>query len=283
MSADRNIPGIRSLHELISTTDAAAKKRAEAPLPTEASVENAVGNLREILFPGSVGMLTEYSGTEQVRTLIRETHTLLGQIIGTAVRTSGSTGEGMEIANALLHALPALRETLHADAEAALRGDPAALSIDNVILNYPGFRAVTVQRIAHILHGYGVPLVPRQMTEYMHRETGIDIHPGASIGKGFFVDHGTNVVVGETTEIGNGVRIYQGVTLGASTDPVKAGRTKRHPTLEDGVTCYANSGVFGPITIGKNSVIGAGADVFTDIAPDTMVLAPKAELRFRPK
>ncbi len=283
MSHPNNSPGIRNLQRLVESTDAVAEKRSAAPLPSETSVATAVGNLREILFPGSVGQLEKYAGKEQVRTLIRETQLLLGKIIGTALTTCGSSGEGMEIANALLHQLPDLRETLHTDAEAAVKGDPAALTVDNVTLNYPGFRAVTVQRIAHILDGYGVPLVPRQMTEYMHRETGIDIHPGATIGKGFFIDHGTNVVIGQTTEIGRDVRLYQGVTLGASTDPVKAGRTKRHPTLEDGVTCYANSGVFGPVTIGTNSVIGAGADVFTDIPANTLVLAPKPELTFRQK
>lgn len=275
--------GAPNLDRLIQTTHAAARARESRPLPSEASVAHATSNMRELLFPGTVGALAEDSSAESVRTLVVETQKLLEQIIGTVFATDARRSQSEEIARALLAELPKLRDTLTNDADAAIRGDPAALNVDNVILNYPGFRAVTVQRIAHILDGYGVPLVPRQMTELAHRETGIDIHPGATIGKGFFIDHGTAVVIGQTTEIGDNVRIYQGVTLGAATDPAKAGQTKRHPTLKDGVTCYANSGVFGPVTIGENSVIGAGADVFTDIPSDTIVLAPKPELTVRTK
>jgi serine O-acetyltransferase len=169
-------------------------------------------------------------------------------------------------------------QALTLDIEAALRGDPAALSDQYVIASYPGPLAIAVYRVAHALHLMGITILPRQMTEVAHSRTGIDIHPGASIGAGFFIDHGTGVVIGETTIIGQNVRLYQGVTLGAGTDPMKAGRTKRHPTLEDDVICYANSSILGPVTIGRGARIGAGATVFDDVPADTTVLMPKPEL-----
>lgn len=270
----------RSLSRLIETTETATTLRRASPLSSEKDVIVAVDNMREILFPGSVGRLQESTDASEVRMLVHETVSLLRNMVTKALGDgSHDRTQGIDITHAVLLDFPELRETLMSDAEAALKGDPAALNVDNVILNYPGFRAVTVQRIAHLFHKLGTPLMPRQMTEYMHRETGIDIHPGATIGKGFFIDHGTGVVIGETTEIGEGVRLYQGVTLGAAIDPAKAGRTKRHPTLEDNVTCFANSGVFGPVTIGKGSIIGANADIFDDLKPNTIALAPKPELR----
>lgn len=270
----------RSLSRLIETTEAATTARHAAPFSSERQVVTVVDNMREVLFPGSVGRLQESTDMSDVRMLIHKTVDLLRDMVTQALGSGGDARtRAVDITDAVLADFPDLRETLMSDAEAALKGDPAALNTDNVILNYPGFRAVTVQRIAHLFHKLGTPLVPRQMTEYMHRETGIDIHPGATIGKGFFIDHGTGVVIGETTEIGESVRLYQGVTLGAAIDPAKAGRTKRHPTLEDNVTCFANSGVFGPITIGKNSIIGANADIFDDMKPNTIALAPKPELR----
>lgn len=270
----------RSLSRLIETTEAATAARLASPLPSETKVVRAVNNMREILFPGSVGHLQESTEESSVRLLIGETLELLEDVLTNVLQIHPDPrATASALAHATLEEFPNLRDILMEDAAAALRGDPAALDTDNVILNYPGFRAVTVQRIAHLLHDFGALLVPRQMTEYMHRETGIDIHPGATIGKGFFIDHGTGVVIGETTEIGDNVRLYQGVTLGAAIDPVKAGRTKRHPTLEDNVTCFANSGVFGPVVIGKNSIIGANADIFDDMKPNTIALAPKPELR----
>lgn len=170
-----------------------------------------------------------------------------------------------------LQQLPAIRALAAGDVRAAFEGDPAAGSWEEVILCYPGVLAVTVHRLAHPLHGLGVPLLPRMMSEWAHRQTGIDIHPGAAIGPSFFIDHGTGVVIGETTRIGAGVKVYQGVTLGALSFPrnadgslVKGGR--RHPTIGDGVTIYANATILGGETeIGAGAVIGGGTWITSSV------------------
>lgn len=178
----------------------------------------------------------------------------------------------------LIEALPAIRAALASDALAAYQGDPAAVEPVEIVLTYPGFLATAVYRLAHRLWRLDVPLLPRLMTEWAHRATGIDIHPGAQIGQGFFIDHGTGVVIGETTTIGSGVRLYQGVTLGALSldrdrDVPQAAR-KRHPTVEDGVTIYANAMVLGGDTvIGRDSVVGAGTLVTRSIPARSVVKA----------
>ena len=167
-----------------------------------------------------------------------------------------------EVVLALLSALPAVRVWLETDLQAAYEGDPAAKSVDEVILCYPAFTAIAAYRIAHVLYGEGVPLLPRIMSEYAHRLTGIDIHPGAAIGPYFFIDHGTGVVIGETTTIGDHVKLYQGVTLGAKSfeldengNPVKG--IKRHPDIGSNVVIYAHATILGGDTqIGDNCVIG---------------------------
>lgn len=192
-----------------------------------------------------------------------------------------------EATRAFLDHLPSIRETLVLDAQAAYDGDPAARSVDEVILCYPGFLALSIHRVAHALHRLGVPLVPRMMGEWAHRATGIDIHPGARIGKGFFIDHGTGVVVGETTVIGDFCKIYQGVTLGAkSFERDEAGRIrkgyKRHPTLEDHVTVYAGATILGGDTlIGRGSVIAGGVFLTQSVPANHVVAQPRAELRVR--
>ncbi|MGZ6093313.1 MAG: serine O-acetyltransferase, partial [Polyangiales bacterium] len=171
-------------------------------------------------------------------------------------------GEARSITWKFLEEVPKLRALLVEDVQAAYDGDPAALNLDEIILAYPGFLAITVYRIAHALHELGVPMMPRIMTEWAHAKTGADIHPGAKIGRGFFLDHATGVVIGETTVIGDHVKLYQGVTLGALSIARDArGRvirgTKRHPTVEDEVTVYANATVLGGhTTLGKGSVVG---------------------------
>ena len=173
------------------------------------------------------------------------------------------------------------------DVEAAYAGDPACKSIDEVIFCYPGLEAVTVYRLAHVLHELGVPLIPRMMTEWAHGRTGIDIHPGAKIGDHFFIDHGTGVVIGETSEIGDWVKLYQGVTLGALSFPTDAQGnvvrdTKRHPTIEDRVVIYANATVLGGETvIGHDAVIGSSVWITQSIEPETTVMLKKPELRMR--
>jgi serine O-acetyltransferase len=181
--------------------------------------------------------------------------------------------------------LPEIRALLVRDVQAAFDGDPAATNLDEVILAYPGVLAVSVYRIAHALHDLGVPMMARIMTEWAHSKTGCDIHPGAKIGAGFFIDHATGVVIGETTEIGEGVKLYQGVTLGALSLPKDAsghiirGR-KRHPTVENGSTLYANATVLGGQTVvGSESVIGGSVFLTRSIPPRSRVSLKEPDLR----
>ena len=173
-----------------------------------------------------------------------------------------------EIVEMFFKKLDGLREIMYEDAKAGFLGDPATYSIDEVILAYPGFFAVMIYRMAHELYVMNVPFIPRMMCEYAHSKTGIDINPGANIGKNFFIDHGTGVVIGETTDIGDNVKIYQGVTLGALSinDAGKTFVGKRHPTVEDGVTIYAGAAILGGKTvIGRDSVIGSNTFIIKSI------------------
>lgn len=169
--------------------------------------------------------------------------------------------EASQIASTLLSKLPELREMLKLDCQAALDGDPATRSMDEIILAYPGFKAIAIHRVAHELYAAGIPLIPRIMSEYAHTVTGIDINPGATIGKSFFIDHGTGVVIGETAVLGDNVKLYQGVTLGALSFPKDScGKiikgNKRHPNLENDVTVYAGATILGDVTIAHHSTIG---------------------------
>ncbi len=193
---------------------------------------------------------------------------------------------GQEEAIRLLRALPRLRAVLATDVRAAYEGDPAAKSFDEIIFSYPGLWAITVYRLAHQLFKQEVPLMPRIMTEYAHSQTGIDIHPGAQIGESFFIDHGTGVVVGETTKIGNRVRLYQGVTLGALSVPREEvdslRHKKRHPTVQDDVIIYAGATILGGKTvIGARSIIGGNVWLTDSVPPDTKVFLKKPELIYK--
>jgi serine O-acetyltransferase len=195
---------------------------------------------------------------------------------------------GQQAAIGFLRGMPQLRVLLATDIMAAYEGDPAAKSFDEIIFSYPGLFAITVYRIAHKLRCNDIPLIPRIMTEYAHSKTGIDIHPDANIGESFFIDHGTGVVIGETTTIGKRVRIYQGVTLGAlslSREEVECLRNqKRHPTIEDDVIIYSNATVLGGKTvIGARSVIGGNVWITDSVPPDTEVFLKKQELVLREK
>lgn len=188
------------------------------------------------------------------------------------------------IVRKFLQRIPALRAVLATDVQAAYDGDPAAFNTDEVIFSYPGVFAITVNRIAHELHVLGVPMIPRIMTEHAHSLTGIDIHPGATIGSYFFIDHGTGVVIGETTEIGTGAKIYQGVTLGALS--TRGGQnlknTKRHPTLEDNVTVYSGASILGGATvIGEGAIIGSNAFITSSVPGGTRVSIKNPELQFK--
>jgi serine O-acetyltransferase len=192
-----------------------------------------------------------------------------------------------EIILQLLRAIPGLRRILATDVQAAFDGDPACQNIDEVIFCYPGLEAVTVYRLANQLYKLDVPFIPRMMSEWAHKQTGIDIHPGATIGDHFFIDHGTGVVIGETTEIGDHVKIYQGVTLGALSFPTDADgniirRMKRHPTIEDRVVIYASATILGGKTvIGHDSVVGSSVWLTRSVDPHTTVMLEKPSLRMR--
>lgn len=180
--------------------------------------------------------------------------------------------------------LPEVLESLNLDAEAIVSCDPASLSIEEVYMAYPGFYAIAIYRLAHELYNKGFPLVPRLMTEYAHRQTGVDINPGAQIGKSFFIDHATGVVIGETAVIKDHVKIYQGVTLGALYVAKKLQRTKRHPTIENNVTIYANATILGGATvIGENSIIGGSAWITASVpANSTVFHTPEIKIKTFP-
>lgn len=251
--------------------------------------------VRQVLFPGyfdfkrlksgtvryHVGELLEnisYELTKQVQKALdyadKETEAPAG----------GNRGKAEGIVEAFLNRLPWLRDMLAKDVQAAYDGDPAAFNTDEVIFSYPGVYAISVNRIAHELHVLGVPMIPRIMTEHAHNLTGIDIHPGAVIGEYFFIDHGTGVVVGETTVIGKNVKIYQGVTLGAlSTRGGQSLRNvKRHPTLKDNVTVYSGASILGGDTvIGEGAVIGSNAFITSSVPDATRVSIRNPELQFK--
>lgn len=190
-----------------------------------------------------------------------------------------------EITNTFLERISEIRRISLTDIAAALRGDPAAQDDQEVLQYYPGFRATVLQRIAHTLQELGVPYLPRGITEYAHRITGIDIHPGATIGEGFFIDHGTGIVIGETAQIGNNVTLYQGVTLGAKSfkhdENKKVIREpKRHPTIEDNVVIYANATILGGKTvIGEGSIIGGGVWLTESVKPGSLVFLERPSIK----
>ncbi len=268
----------------------------QAPMPSHDSVVALIHKTRRILFPGffhdsvlNPSSLDYYMG-QQVTELY---HSLCKEIVSAmqydcfkaSKPCSNCRLRGHEAALAFIHELPALEAILGTDITAALEGDPAAKGADEVIFSYPGLLAITIYRMAHTLLTLDVPIIPRIMTEHAHSLTGIDIHPGARIGKSFFIDHGTGVVIGESTIIGDHVRIYQGVTLGALSLPRDAGNryrgTKRHPTIEDNVTIYANTTILGGDTvIGANSIIGGNIWLTESVPPDTKVLMKRPELEY---
>jgi serine O-acetyltransferase len=259
---------------------------APTPLPDKALIIQLLDDFLEVIYPGYFGRkFVELSHIEEhIAALMQFIYERLSDEIYRSIRPDCSESAvicahcqsiGEEQALALLRKLPGLRARLSVDVQAAYDGDPAAKSIDEVIFAYPAIVAITIFRIAHELHLQGVPLLPRIMTEHAHSVTGIDIHPGATIGQGFFIDHGTGVVIGETTIIGNHVKLYQGVTLGALSFVMdEEGRLvrgrKRHPTIEDNVVIYAGATILGGNTvIGEGSVIGGNVWLTRSIPPNT--------------
>ncbi len=274
------------------------------PLPQYEAVVSVIDDLKEVLYPGyrrreglHIGNVLYHAGD-----LIDGLHDTLTTQIGRALQHEARVrahvddclpghddfeAKGQAIAIRFLEKIPDVRRLLATDVQAAYDGDPACQSLGEVIFCYPGLDAVTVYRLAHELHLLGVPLIPRMMTEWAHKETGIDIHPGAKIGHHFFIDHGTGVVIGETCEIGDYVKIYQGVTLGALSFPMDTngnlirGR-KRHPTIEDRVVIYASATILGGTTvIGHDSVIGSSVWLTGSVEPYATVTMEKPRLRIR--
>ncbi len=207
----------------------------------------------------------------------------LGDALGRLERAIGTLHEAMpeHLVDRFLAALPAVHEVLEDDAQAIFDGDPAAKSLDEVVLTYPGFMAITVYRVAHALWRLKLPLLPRLLTEWAHEKTGIDIHPGATIGRRFCIDHGTGIVVGETTHIGTGVKLYQGVTLGALTVEKSLADSKRHPTIEDDVVIYAGATILGGTTVVGHHSIVAGNAWLTQSVPPHSIVSRRSEVRPR--
>lgn len=251
----------------------------------------------ELLFPGYTGKrtVTKTNVNFVVIDILCHIYTELSSQVEKAMkyrcRLENCTTEGCrkmaeDATVHLLTQLPHIREMLKGDVGAAFDGDPAAKSFEEIVISYPCIIAIAIHRIAHELYLKDVPLIPRIMGECAHAKTGIDIHPGATIGKNFFIDHGTGVVIGETSVIGNNVKIYQGATLGALSFPrdergriIKGG--KRHPTIEDDVTIYAEATILGDITIGKGSIVGGNVWIKESVPPGVTVITPNAELVFK--
>jgi serine O-acetyltransferase len=264
------------------------------PIPSKESIIGIIHQLQRILFPGyfiSAKLdrtnLRYYLGQEMIALFEELAHQIALCIRHECIRhdlpCTHCEERGREEAMRFIRELPNLRIRLGKDIRAAYEGDPAAESYDEIIFCYPGLLAVTVYRIAHQLSFQEVSIMPRIMSEYVHGLTGVDIHPGARIGESFFIDHGVGVVIGETTEIGDRVRVYQGVTLGALSLPKDAVELlrgkKRHPTIEDDVIIYAGATILGGETvIGARSVIGGNVWLTESVPPDTKVFIKKPEL-----
>jgi len=259
---------------------------APTPLPDKALLIQLLDDFLEVIYPGYFGRkFVELPHIEEhIKNLTRSIYERLTVEIYRSVRPDCGEGSVVcahcqnlaeEQSLTLLRKLPDLRARLSVDVQAAYDGDPAAKSIDEVMFAYPAIVTITIFRIAHELYIQGVPLLPRIMTEHAHSITGIDIHPGATIGQGFFIDHGTGVVIGETTIIGNHVKLYQGVTLGALSFVMdEEGRLirgrKRHPTIEDNVVIYAGATILGGNTvIGEGSIVGGNVWLTRSILPNS--------------
>lgn len=253
-----------------------------ANLPSMEAVDALLDDLKNLVFPGFYETLEvddpaviPYSTAEHV---FRVTKGLVMEIRKAAVFTKAHEIDAEAVVFRLLKTIPAIREQMQDDVAAMLDGDPAARSAEEVILAYPGVEAIVVHRLAHVLYDQNVPLIPRMMSELIHRKTGIDIHPGATIGRRFSIDHGTGVVVGETCVIGDDVKLYQGVTLGALSVKKDKASKKRHPTIEDHVTIYAGATILGGETvIGRHSTIGGNVWLTQSVAAGSIVTARPQE------
>lgn len=271
-------------------------------LPNYRVIVETLEDLKDVLFPGyrrkeklhfgnveyQIGQLIDSINERLTNQISRALcHDRGLSISCTAQQRQDFERIGLEKSIEFLRRLPEIRHKLMLDVQAAYKGDPACKSYDEAVFCYPGIEAITVYRIAHELYVLDVPLIPRMMSEWAHSKTGIDIHPGATIGESFFIDHGTGVVIGQTCEIGNWVKLYQGVTLGALSFPTdEEGNlvrgVKRHPTIEDNVVIYANATILGGQTvIGKDCVIGSSVWLTQSVAPGTTVTIERPKLRIK--
>ncbi len=251
--------------------------------PNRAIVVDVLTDLENVIFPGFREDISLDSDTlrfvtgERLHRIVRKLTNEVLKAIKYICLISGRDGSGCykyseQIVLMMIDEIPEFRRLSCSDAKAALDGDPAARSTEEVILSYPGLEALLVHRIAHFLYVKGVPIVPRIMSEYVHGRTGIDIHPGATIGEECFIDHGTGVVIGETCVIGTHVKLYQGVTLGALSVKKVMADKKRHPTIENNVTIYAGATILGGETvIGEGSVIGGNTWITESVAPGSRI------------
>ncbi len=270
------------------------------PIPSQSAVKEIIDLCRTLIFPGFFGdsEVTRHTITYHTGSWLGRLHLLLSEQIAAGLVYAGDChtkpdtdslhNRGRAKADEFIATLPALRRYLEEDVNAIYAGDPAATSTEEVIYCYPAVRAITNHRIAHRLIELGVPVIPRMISEQAHSETGIDIHPAATIGRSFMIDHGTGVVVGATARIGDNVRIYQGVTLGARSfdldadgNPIKG--VARHPIIGNNVIIYSNSTILGRVTIGDGAVIGGNLWVTTDVAPGEKLVQAKADniVRFK--
>jgi serine O-acetyltransferase len=267
---------------------------AAATLPSRLAIESACAELMSLMFPGfrSEALVSSDDLADTTRTRIRNLQarlkTEICRSLGRIPADQATDRRADDILRYFMSELPKVRKMLWTDIDAAYEGDPAAQSYEEIILAYPALEAIAIYRMAHLLYGK-VPLIPRIMTEWAHSRTGIDIHPGARIGSHFFIDHGTGVVIGETTEIGSRVKLYHGVTLGARSfqkdehGKIKKGG-KRHPKVEDDVTIYPNSTVLGGETvIGARSTIGGNVFLVQSVPPDSLVYYEEKQLKVVPK
>ena len=265
------------LHQFASDIEECHGNDARA-LPSRPGTERFFDALLALLFPHFAGPNRLGTNEEVVASLIHLERTLSELLRPLAVQLPAAVEA---VAEQFIDRLPEVYGLLREDAEAIAAGDPAAESVDEVIAAYPGFYAIAAYRVANCFYRAGVPVFPRLLTEYAHRRTGVDIHPGATIGHSFFIDHATGIVIGETTCIGNHVKLYQGVTLGALSVSKDMQRAKRHPTIEDRVIIYSNATILGGGTvIGRDSVIGGNAWITASIPPNSMVYN-RAEVHVR--
>ncbi len=269
-------------------------------MPDVPSIVGIVELLQSLIFPGYFGRyeierhnLVYFLGEVTIKVFDELSTQVARALRNTSVTNGDANGavdfdeQGRVMAIRFLERLPQIRRLLAKDVQAAYEGDPAAKGFDEIIFSYPGLKAVMVYRVAHALHVLETPLIPRIMTEWAHKETGIDIHPGATIGEGFFIDHGTGVVIGETTLIGRNVQIYQGVTLGALRFPKDENGNllrgvKRHPTIEDNVTIYAHATILGGDTvIGQGAVVGGNVWLTRSVPPGAKVVIEMPQIRLQ--